>query len=218
MIEFDAAGQEFRWMAIASGDPVMLKMCQPGEDAHSYMGAQIEGIAYRTLMQRINEGDLLAKPIRKLGKLANLSLQYRTSARKLMTVARVQYDLPMELSQAQHIHETYLRTYVRVLPYWNTQIAQTKKQGYVETFAGRRVYVDGDWSGNFGWSMGSTAINYRIQGTGADQKYLALSVLRPYVEMKYLLDNLPYKKAWGFEPPIPLPWDCHVGKSWGEMK
>jgi len=39
LVEFDAAGQEFRWMAIASGDPTMLSLCQPGEDAHSFMGA-----------------------------------------------------------------------------------------------------------------------------------------------------------------------------------
>lgn len=38
LIEFDAAGQEFRWMAIKSGDPVMLHLCAPGEDPHSYMG------------------------------------------------------------------------------------------------------------------------------------------------------------------------------------
>jgi hypothetical protein len=37
-------------------------------------------------------------------------------------------------------------------------------------------------------------------------------------DIKYLLDNLPYRKAWGFTPPIPLPWDCKVGPSWGQLK
>jgi DNA polymerase I-like protein with 3'-5' exonuclease and polymerase domains len=153
----------------------------------------------------------------------------------------------MELPQAEMIHRTYQRAYPRVPAYWAQQIGQTKRLGYVETFAGRRVRVVGNWDGPLGWSMGSTAINYRIQGTGADQKYLALAVLRPYltkiggyfawdlhdgiymyipdgeverakVEIKYLLDNLPYKKAWGFTPPIPLTWDCKVGKSWGTLK
>jgi hypothetical protein len=37
--------------------------------------------------------------------------------------------------------------------------------------------------------------------------------------MGYLLNNLPYKKAWGFTPPIPLPWDCKASdKSWGQLK
>jgi len=181
------------------------------------------------------------------GKVVHNSLQYRTSARKLLEVARVQYDMPMVLPEAQRIHATYPRTYQGVPKYWEWQIRETKRLGYVETFAGRRVQVTGNWEGKEGWSMGSTAINYRIQGTGAEQKYLALRVLKPYltkidarfawdlhdgiyfyvperhvpraaVEMKYLLDNLPYQRAWGFSPPIGLPWDVKVGKSWGSLQ
>lgn len=108
------------------------------------------------------------------------------------------------------------------------------------------MQVEGDRNGDFAWSMGSTAINYRVQGTGADQKYLALRVLKSYcvasainffldyhdgllfyvperfaekaaVEMKAKLDNLPYKRAWNFTPPIPLNWDEKIGSSWGGL-
>lgn len=247
LMEFDAAGQEFRWMAIASGDETMLELCQPGEDPHGFMGARIRHMDYRELVQKVHNGDKDAKDGRQLGKVANLSLQYRTSAKKLRVVARVQYNIPMELPEAEKIHATYQQSYISVPSYWRNQIALTKRLGYVETFAGRRVQVVGNWSGAQGWSMESTAINYRIQGTGGDQKYLALSVLKPYItrigaifawelhdgvyfyvpdamveraatEIPYLLANLPYKKAWGFTPPIPLPWDCKFGKSWGELK
>lgn len=247
LMEFDAAGQEFRWMAIASEDEVMLGLCIPGEDPHSYMGSRVTDKEYRKLIQDNKLGIDEAIASRKLGKVANLSLQYRTSAPKLRSVARVQYGIPMELPQAGLIHGTYQRTYQRVPIYWKQQIALTRQCGYVETLAGRRVQVVGNWSGTKGWSMGSTAINYRIQGTGADQKYLALKVLTPYlrkvgayfawdlhdgiyffvpddkvermaIDGKYLLDNLPYQKAWGFTPPIPMPWDCKVGKSWGSLK
>jgi DNA polymerase-1 len=247
LMEFDASGQEFRWMAIASGDEVMLHLCLPGEDAHSYMGARISGLTYEGVMFGVKGGSPVEKNARQGGKVANLSLQYRTSARKLRSVARVDYDIPMTLPEAQRIHVTYQRTYQRVPRYWDKQIAMTQRLGYVETFAGRRVQVKGNWHGKDGWGMGSTSINYRIQGTGADQKYLALSVLKPYlarvgaqfawdlhdgiyfyvpdehveraaVEVKHLLDNLPYQRAWGFTPPIPMPWDCKVGKSWGTLK
>lgn len=251
LMEFDASGQEFRWMAIASGDETMLALCAPGEDAHSFMGARIAGWDYEEFKrelanERANRHEE-AKDLRQLGKVGNLSLQYRTSAKKLKSVARVQYGLPMELPQAQFIHKTYQQAYPDVPKYWATQIGRTRTLGFVETFAGRRVQVVGNWDGTYGWSMGSTSINYRIQGTGADQKYLALSVLRPYlvriggyfgwdlhdgiymyipdhmvgraaVEIKYLLDNLPYEKAWNFKPPINLPWDCKHGKSWGALK
>lgn len=247
LMEFDASGQEFRWMAIASGDPVMLNLCAPGEDPHAYMGSRISHQDYDLLRQLLKAGDNPSKEIRQLGKIGNLSLQYRTSAKKLRTVARVQYGMDMQLSEAQHIHAVYPQSYQRVPEYWKQQIYDTKLKGYVETFAGRRVSVVGNWDGPFGWSMGSTSINYRIQGTGADQKYLALAVLKSYlveigayfawdlhdgiylyvpnamveraaVEIKRRLDNLPYQRAWGFTPPIELPWDCKVGASWGHLK
>ncbi|HZU52002.1 MAG TPA: DNA polymerase, partial [Sphingomicrobium sp.] len=251
LVEFDASGQEYRWMAVCSGDETMLQLCLPGEDPHSYMGARIVERDYRELMRALKAEDeiivKLAEDNRKLGKVGNLSLQYRTSAMKLRTVARVQYNIPLELPQAQIIHATYQRTYVRVPEYWKVQIAETKRLGYVETLAGRRVQVRGNWGGEFGWSMGSTAINYRIQGTGGDQKYLGICCLdelltdvgayfawdlhdgiyfwvpdakvQTFVARgKAILDNLPYKKAWGFVPPIPLPWDSKAGPGWGYLK
>lgn len=253
LVEFDAAGQEFRWMAVASGDPTMLSLCEPGEDAHSYMGAEIVGMDYPTLVKNFHEGDKAAEQNRYLGKFANLSLQYRTSAKKLRSKARVDYDIPLELPEAYRIHATYQRVYPGVPDYWEKQIALVKACGYVETFAGNRINVVGNWNGKYGWSMGSTAINARIQGTGAQQKHLAMKVLKPLIvkydsrflfdlhdglymvipsairqkaveEMKTALDNLPYREEWGFTPPIPMPWDCKVGRggtpecAWGRMK
>lgn len=247
IVEFDAAGQEFRWMGVASGDETMLGLCLPGEDPHSFMGARIVGTDYRELVKLVHAEDKTAGQNRYLGKFANLSLQYRTSARKLRSKARVDYDIPLELPEAQRIHATYQQAYPGVPAYWESQIAKVKGLGYVETFGGNRIKVEGDWDGTWGWSMGSTAINARIQGTGADQKHLAIAVLKDYLRsiggrlmfdlhdglymavpsavrekavdvMKQLLDNLPYQKAWGFTPPIPMPWDCKVGKAWGRLK
>jgi DNA polymerase I-like protein with 3'-5' exonuclease and polymerase domains len=247
LCEFDAAGQEFRWMAIASGDETMLSLCAPGEDPHSYMGARVVGADYRDLVRRVHESEKEAKDGRQLGKVANLSLQYRTSAKKLRSVARVQYNIAMEQPQADTIYETYQQTYTGVPKYWKKQIADSKKSGYVETLAGRRVQIKDSFVGPRAWSVASTTINYRIQGTGGDQKYLALAVLRPYMrehgiffalelhdglylyipdakvqqcvpEIRKMLLNLPYERAWGFSPPIQLPWDAKTGKSWGGLR
>ena len=153
----------------------------------------------------------------------------------------------MTPEESLFIRMTYLNTYTRVPQYWAEQIQLTRRRGWVETFAGRRVQVAGNWDGALGWSMGSTAINYRIQGTGADQKYLALAVLRPYLlkigarfawdlhdgiylyvpdthveqaqhEIRQMLLTLPYQRAWGFTPPITLPWDCKIGHAWGTLR
>lgn len=247
IVEADAAGQEFRWMGVASGDETMLGLCMPGEDPHSFMGARIVGIDYRQLVRDVHAEIKTASDNRYLGKFANLSLQYRTSARKLRSKARVDYGIPIELPEAQRIHATYQQAYPGVPDYWEKQIALVKGLGYVETFGGNRIKVEGDWNGTYGWSMGSTAINARIQGTGADQKHLAMAIIKDYLRqvggrlmfdlhdglymaipsavrpkavdtLKHLLDNLPYQAAWGFTPPIPMPWDIKVGKAWGRLK
>jgi hypothetical protein len=233
LVEFDAANQEYRLMAIASDDPVMQKLCAPGQDPHAYMGVQINP----------NAED--KKAARQLGKIANLSLGYRTSAKKLKSVARVQYGLPMELPEAQEIHQAYQDTYKQVPIYWQTQINKTKQAGFVETYAGRRVQMKDNWK-HYEWSMGSTAINYRIQATASDMKFLALKHIKPYlrtiggrfawdlhdglyfyipsdvvadavVHIKQLLDNLPYAKEWGSAFQVALPWDCKTGLTWGDL-
>lgn len=249
LVEFDAAGQEFRWMAIASGDDTMLSLCQPGADPHCYMGAKISGKTYEGLKTLIDNGDKSAKDLRQLGKVANLSLQYRTSAKRLMQLADVQYGIELDLTQAKHIHETYRTSYPRIKNYWKLQAHLVEAQGYAETFAGRRVHVTGDWAQDSveRWLLESTAINFRIQGTGADQKYLALKILKDHLVhiggyfawdlhdgiymyipddkvdkqmpvLQTLLNNLPYHKAWSLSVPIPLHWDGKYGKSWGAMK
>lgn len=247
LVEFDAAGQEFRWMAILSGDPNMLQLCIPGEDAHAFMGARVVGKDYRFLQQAAKVKDSQEEKDRYLGKVANLSLQYRTYPKTFRKVARVQYDIPLELPDAQRIHRTYQNTYTEVPKYWSRAIDLAKHQGYAETLAGRRVALVGNWNGSLSWKMESTALNYPVQGTGGDQKYLALQILKDYmiprgcyfawdlhdglhwwvpdaivdrvvVEGKQLLDNLPYQQAWGFTPPIPLPFDAKYGKVWGALK
>jgi DNA polymerase-1 len=247
LAEFDAAGQEARWMAIQSGDESMMAMCLPGEDIHSFMGSRIEGSDYKEMIDRVRAHDYNAESARKLGKVTNLALAYRTSARRLRVKARVDYDIPMELPQAEHIRAVYLATYPGIPAYWRSSIAKTKRLGYAETLAGRRVRVQGNWAGNEAWSMEGSAINYPIQGTGADQKYLALAVLRSYLDaerikfafelhdglfffipkaktakamptIKKMLDTLPYQRAWGLTPPIPMPFDAKVGGSWGALQ
>jgi hypothetical protein len=255
LVELDFAGQEFGWMAVASGDETMLSLREPGEDAHSYMGAQIAQIDYRTLIQRVAEDDAEANLQRKLGKFSNLSFQYRIGSKSATKKARVDYELDIEEAAVKQFLATYKATFIKVSGgpagmggYWQTQIYKCKQLGYAETFAGRRVQLTGNWSGRDAWQMESSAINYPIQGTGGDQKYLALAVARNllpkfngyfYFELhdglffifphavarkaaetfKYVLSNLPYKKAWGVDLPISFPVDAKISaESWGDLK
>jgi DNA polymerase I-like protein with 3'-5' exonuclease and polymerase domains len=133
--------------------------------------------------------------------------------------------------------------------YWKRQIELARIQGWVETQAGRRIQIGQEqtWDPNNKWSYESTAINFPIQGVGADQKYLAMMVLRDYLprvdgrlyfelhdgifcvvpdryaekaarEIRTLLSNLPYERAWGRSFPIQFPVDAKLGKTWGSLK
>jgi DNA polymerase I-like protein with 3'-5' exonuclease and polymerase domains len=181
------------------------------------------------------------------GLIVHNSLQYRTYPKTFCRVARVDYNIPLELPAAQRIHRTYQQTYTEVPKYWDRAIQLVKQLGFAETLAGRRVQVKGDWEGKFGWRMESTALNYPIQGTGAEQKYLALKIMKDLMipercyfafdmhdglywwvpdaivdriaaQGRQLLNTLPYQEAWGFTPPIPMPWDAKLGKGWGSLQ
>jgi DNA polymerase I-like protein with 3'-5' exonuclease and polymerase domains len=167
--------------------------------------------------------------------------------KKLWVTANVNFELPLSMEQTQAILDTYHRTYPGVQQYWARQIAKCRRSGYAETLAGRRVQLKGSWiNRQTAWQLESSAVNFPIQGIGADQKYLAIKVLQNYLTkyggrfyfelhdglyailperkaeegsraIRRALSNLPYQKAWGFTPPIPLPWDLKMGANWGEM-
>jgi DNA polymerase I-like protein with 3'-5' exonuclease and polymerase domains len=248
LMEFDAAGQEYRWMAIASGDRTMLQLCQPGHDPHAFMGSRIDRtLSYQQIRENAKVTGSPESNARQCGKVVNLSSQYRVGHKKLRQIAEVDYGILLSLEEAQRIQRVYLSTYPMVKRYWFDQITSAQAQGYVETIPGRRVRITGEWGGDLAWQMEGTAVNYRIQGTGADQKYLALRCVRDYLNeigarfawdlhdglyfyvptpkvrdaahyIKDVLDNLPYEAVWKFKPPIPMPWDCKVGPSWGDLK
>ena len=191
---------------------------------------------------------------------SNLSFQYRIGSKSATKKARVDYELDIQEEAVKQFLATYKATFVKVSGgpnggrgacnsgYWQTQIAKCRQLGYAETFAGRRVQLLGSWAGRDAWEMESSAINYPIQGTGGDQKYLALAVARNllpkfngyfYFELhdglffifphavarqaaetfKHVLSNLPYKKAWGVDLPITFPVDAKLSpESWGDLK
>lgn len=184
----------------------------------------------------------------------NLSYQYRVSARTATIKARVEYELEVDETFIKQTQSIYRTSYPGVggLPherhggYWGSQIQKCRMLGYAETFAGRRVQLKGSWAGRDSWAMESTAINYPIQGTGGDQKYLALAVARNHLNQfdgyfyyelhdgvffifpiakavkaaeffEKKLSTLPYKQAWGIDLPIQFPFDTKIGHSWGDL-
>ena len=123
IVEFDAAGQEFKLMAIHSGDATMLELCRPGEDPHSFLGSRMSpDWDYRELIAVNSDKDDPRYPaaykVRKGGKVGNFSLQYRTSAKTYYTRARVDYGMNLTMAEAEHGHFIYHKTYTGMRPSW----------------------------------------------------------------------------------------------------
>ena len=250
LVEFDAAGQEARFMAEFSQDPSMLDIFKNDGDFHSNTGSAISGIPYDEFMARklAKDPEIVSEHgLRYCGKFVGLSNQYRVGAKKARLVARVQYGLDENIFTIRNWQKAYHRAYPGVKKYWKSAIRLAKEQGYAETLAGRRFAIH-SWSGDDRWGSESSAINFPIQGSGADMKELAIAIMHAkhpeftfhfdlhdglfyilesnneglaqaaILNARDTLNNLPYKSAWGWDPTISFPWDAAYGTDWGHME
>ncbi len=240
LAELDFAGQEMRLMADFSGDERMIDIFVKDLNCHSMMTARLYECSYDEIEVEKHTNKLRYN----LGKLANLSLQYRTSADKLREKALTDYDMVLTPDEAQHAWSQYrYAMYPDVPVYWDVAIDKARQLGFAETRGRRKINLHID-----GWRAESTAINFPIQGTGADQKAFALSACHDYMQqhgirfawdlhdglyfyvpdtyyaanhvnnMRYIMDNLDYEGAWGWTPRVPFPVDASLGPRWGELK
>lgn len=243
--EADASGQESRLMALRSGDQIMLKIFGEGLNFHSQTGAAIIGMEYDDFeAARAEEhGEGYYTEQRQLGKLTNLSCNYRIGGKSLSEKAFTKYDTFMEISTGNHLVNTFNRTYKGVPEYWEDVIWESKQKGYVEVFGGRRYKLT-DWD-THRWATESSAINVPIQGAGASMKEIAIKETYNKVpnalfaldlhdanffyvkegeieynakELDKVLNEIDYSKYWGFTPAIPLEYESMYGKNFADVK
>jgi len=246
LYEADAAGQESRLMALRSKDPVMLKIFHDNLNFHSATGASIISTEYEDFeIARKAEGDDggYYTEQRQLGKLTNLSCNYRIGGKSLSEKSFVNYDTFMDVRTGMHLVNTFNRTYEGVPKYWDDVVTESIAKGYTEEFGGRRYKLT-DWSSNR-WGTESSAINVPIQGAGASMKEIMIKETYEKVpealflldlhdanfmlvpedradeiakKLDYVLDNIQYEQYWGFEPEIPLPYESKMGVNFSEVK
>lgn len=247
LAEYDFATQEGRILADASDDPVLLNIFRNRLDFHTYMAARIADTDYDSLLSAVKSKDKDAVNYRYLGKMTNCALTFRLGWKGLIDKARTDYDVLLSEKQAQDLHRLYRETYVGVPDYWNDAIYRAKHVGYALTRGNRKVWLD-NWSRDRAWSTEGAALSFPIQGTAADQKYLAVGVIDPMLhrlggrymldlhdalfllipdnsqavdharDMQRVLSNLPYERVYGWKPKVPMPVDLKIGKSWGSLK
>jgi DNA polymerase-1 len=145
---------ELRIMAHLSEDAGLLQAFAKGEDVHRATAAEIFGLPPAEV----------SSEQRRYAKVINFGLIYGMSS---FGLAR---ELGLERSAAQAYIDRYFARYPGVARYMETTREAARKNGFVETVFGRRLWLADIRSGNVSRRQGAerAAINAPMQGTAAD--------------------------------------------------
>lgn len=224
IVSCDYSQIELRIMAHISEDKGLVAAFEQGLDVHRATAAEVFGV----------ELDAVDAEQRRYAKVINFGLIYGMSA---FGLAR---NLGIERSAAASYIERYFARYPGVAEYMETTRALAKKQGYVETVFGRRLWLPEINSPNGPRRQGAerAAINAPMQGTAADlikmamvrvqhwlteQKLDTLIVMQvhdelvlevPEQELEQIRTDVPRLMAEAATLRVPLLVEAGVGPNW----
>jgi len=178
LLAADYSQIELRIMAHLSGDEGLLRAFAEERDIHQATAAEVFSVAL----------DEVSPDQRRSAKAINFGLIYGMSA---FGLAR---QLGVARGAAQSYVELYFARYPGVRRYMDATREQARRDGYVETVFGRRLYLPEIHSRNRQLQQGAerAAINAPMQGTAADIIKRAMITIdawcqRPDVPAKLLM-------------------------------
>ena len=176
IVSADYSQIELRIMAHLSEDPRLLEAFAAGEDVHRATAAEIFGV---TPLE-------VGPDQRRVAKVINFGLIYGMSA---FGLAR---QLDLERSAAQAYIERYFARYPGVARYMEETRNQARRDGYVETVFGRRLWLPDIRAQQVGRRQGAerAAINAPMQGTAADLIKLAMVAVQRWLDEKRMATKL----------------------------
>jgi DNA polymerase-1 len=168
IVSADYSQIELRIMAHLSGDANLLRAFAAGEDIHRATAAEIFSC---TPLEVTPEQ-------RRYAKVINFGLIYGMSSFGLAS------QLNIDRSAAQAYMERYFERYPGVARYMEHTRDMAKRQGYVETVFGRRLWLPeiNAASGPRRQAAERAAINAPMQGTAADLIKLAMIAVHRWLQ------------------------------------
>lgn len=227
-LDADYSQIELRLLAVLSQDEELLRSYREGEDIHRRTAASIFDI----------EVAEVSPTQRDVAKTINFSIIYGISDFGLSQ------DLKITVADAKEYIESYYELFDSVRPYMDKQIAFAYENGYVETYFGRRRYIEELKDKNYNRrKFGErVAMNSPIQGTAADIMKLAMIRMQRLLneselyakiliqvhdeilieareeDQEQVKDMLKDAMENVVELEIPLEVEIGVGKNWYESK
>jgi len=154
LISLDYSQIELRILAHLSKDLELISAFKNGEDIHRKTAAAIFNVF----------PELVDETMRRHAKAVNFGIIYGMQAFKLSQ------DTGVQISFAKEYIDQYLKFYKEVKVFIENTISDAKKNGFVETYFGRRRFVPeiNHSNKNIAKSGERIAVNTVIQGSAAD--------------------------------------------------
>ncbi|MFF3672432.1 DNA polymerase [Streptomyces sp. NPDC002120] len=204
IVSVDYSNMELRFLAAHSGDRRMLKAFREGEDLHQ-ITADAAGVS------------------RKIGKMGNFLIVFGGGKAALVEQAGVSDDV------AESVMNGFMETFPGVKRFMDDKTKEARRNGYITTPSGRRLYVDK--------SRAYSGANYFIQSGSRDITCRALvrmhrKGITPYMLLPIhdeVLFSVPIEKAEAAAKIIAdlmaetikgleIPTDPEIGRdSWGSL-
>jgi DNA polymerase-1 len=167
---------ELRIMAHLSGDEAMLRAFAEGEDIHRATAAEIFGVKPAEV----------GGEQRRYAKVINFGLIYGMSAFGLAS------NLGIERAAAQMYIDKYFQRFAGVRRFMEETRMQAKRDGYVETVFGRRLWLPEINSPNGPRRQAAerAAINAPMQGTAADLIKLSMIAVQRWLDEDELASKM----------------------------
>jgi len=168
IVSADYSQIELRIMAHLSEDEAMLRAFAEGEDIHRATAAEIFAVA---------PNDVTSEQ-RRYAKVINFGLIYGMSSFGLAS------NLGVERAAAQMYIDKYFQRFVGVKRFMDETRTRAKRDGYVETVFGRRLWLPEINSPNGPRRQAAerAAINAPMQGTAADLIKLSMIAVQDWLD------------------------------------
>ncbi|MEI6345625.1 MAG: DNA polymerase [bacterium] len=176
LLDLDYSQIELRIAAFLSGDEKLKDIFKRGEDVHTAVAAQV----FKVPLEKVD------KEMRRRAKVINFGILYG------MGINALRANLGTDRKEAQAFHDAYFETFGELAKYIDATKAAAARQGYIETFFGRRRNFEGIKSPipYIRASAERMAVNAPMQGTQADLIKLAMGKIDAYLNEKGLADDV----------------------------
>lgn len=173
---FDYSQIELRIAAFLSGDEKLMQVFKDGGDVHTAVAAEVFGVA----------PDEVDYEKRRQAKVINFGILYG------MGVNALKQNLETDRKTAQAFLNAYFERFSGLAAYMDALKDEAARNGYTETYFGRRRYFEGITSSlpYVRAQAERMAINAPIQGTEADILKLAMIRVDEWVQNEGFADDV----------------------------